>query len=133
MITEPTRITSTSSSLIDHIFTNVSDLISESGVIPEGFSDHLVTFSSRSCAKEVFSGQNVRFVRSFKDYSKASFTAALSRISWSSVLNSADIDFCLLEFNRLFCSVIDTVAPLREIRVRNKLNPWMNSHIFSGI
>ena len=132
LITEPTRITSTSSSLIDHIFTNVGELISESGVIPEGFSDHLVTFSSRSCAKDVFSSQNVKFVRCFKNYSKASFTAALSRINWSSVLNSVDVDFCLLEFNRLFRSVIDTVAPLREIRVWNKLNPGWIPIFFRG-
>ena len=57
----------------------------------------------------------------------------LREIDWSKILSSADVDFCLNEFNRLFRSVIDVVAPLREVRVRNKMNPWMNSEILSGI
>ena len=133
LITEPTRITPTTSSLIDHIFTNVSELVSESGVILNGFSDHLITFCSRSCTKDVFSGSNTRFVRCYKSYSKFSFLAELRKIDWSSILTSTDVNYCLSEFNRLFRSAIDSVAPLREIRVRNKMNPWMNSEILSSI
>ena len=72
LVTEPTRITPTSSSLIDHILTNVSDMIVESGVILNGFSDHLITYCSRRCSKDVAFGSNIRMMRSFKNYSKFS-------------------------------------------------------------
>ena len=41
--------------------------------------------------------------------------------------------FAVSEFNRLFKAAIDKVAPYREVRVRSKGNPWMNSHILSLI
>ena len=92
-----------------------------------------MTYCSRRCPKDVFTGSNTRFVRSYRSYSKFSFLAELRKLDWSSILASADVNFCLNEFNSLFRSAIDIVAPLREVRVRNKVNPWMNSEILSGI
>ena len=40
LIQQPTRITSTSSSLIDHVLTNANDKISQSGILDIGLSDH---------------------------------------------------------------------------------------------
>ena len=133
LVAEPTRITPTSSSLIDHILTNVSEMVSESGVILNGFSDHLITFCSRRCTKEVASGSNIRQIRSYKNYSQVSFLTVLRRIDWSSILSSRDVNYCLSEFNSLFRSAIDSVAPLRDVRVRDKINPWMNGEILSSI
>ena len=47
LITEPTRITPSSSSLIDLIFTNQPDLISFSGVSHVGISDHSLIYAFR--------------------------------------------------------------------------------------
>ena len=44
LIKLPTRITETSQSLIDLIFTNVQHKIKEQRVIPIGLSDHLLTY-----------------------------------------------------------------------------------------
>ena len=112
LIAEPTRITPTTSSLIDHVCTNVVDLIVDSGVIPSGFSDHLITFCSRRVGKESGSNSNVRYVRSFKNYSRFTFLNELKKVDWSSILSSADVNYCLQEFNRLFRQAIDSVAPL---------------------
>ena len=68
-----------------------------------------------------------------KFYSKHSFLNELSRLNWSSILSSSDVNYCVLEFARLFTSALDKVAPLREIRVKSKPNPWMNSTILAGI
>ena len=68
-----------------------------------------------------------------KSYSKVSFIMELSKIDWSSVLSSANVNYCVAEFSRLFKEAIDKVAPYKEIRVRNKQSPWMNAHILSGI
>ena len=133
MVSEPTRVTLTTASIIDHIFTNVSDLISCSGVLSSGFSDHLITFCTRQLTRQVSSGCVTKMVRSFKDYSKEVFVSRLSQVDWSSVFFAADVDSCLSEFSRIFLSVVELVAPLKEVRVRAKSNPWMNSHILAEI
>ena len=52
LIESPTRITSTSSSLIDHILTNAIDKISNSGIINIGVSDHQLIFFTRKLNRE---------------------------------------------------------------------------------
>ena len=47
LITEPTRVTPSSSSLIDLIFTNHPDLVSFSGVTHVGISDHSLVYAFR--------------------------------------------------------------------------------------
>ena len=47
LMDEPTRITMTTSSLIDHIVTNTPEDISDSGVIHTGISDHSLIFAIR--------------------------------------------------------------------------------------
>ncbi|CAL4069256.1 unnamed protein product [Meganyctiphanes norvegica] len=47
LINKPTRVTSTTESLIDHIYTNNKNKISQSGVIESGISDHFITFCTR--------------------------------------------------------------------------------------
>ena len=102
VITEPTRMTPGSSSLIDHVISNVSDLIQESGVICAGLSDHFVTYCTRNLPKEVLMSSNTKKIRMMRSYSKQSFLNELFKIDWSSILSSADVNFCLNEFSRLF-------------------------------
>ena len=112
---------------------NMSHLVSNIGVLSSCFSDHLVTFWSRRITKDRALSSITKKVRSFKNYSKASFTAALSRVDWSSVVLARDIDHSLSEFHHIFLSVTERVAPLREVRVKAKSNPWMNSIILTSI
>ena len=131
IISQPMRVTSTSISTIDHILTNVGDLIQNSGVLDIAFSDHLVTFCTRHSVKGFSFGPIVRKIWSFRTYSKQIFIAELSKMNWSSVLLADNVDYAIMEFNRLFRSVIDKVAPFRDVRVRNRSSLWMNSRILS--
>ena len=46
IINKPTRIADTSATLLDHVYTNVSQHISSRGILPFEISDHLPTFCS---------------------------------------------------------------------------------------
>ena len=133
VVSEPTRITPTSASIIDHIVTNMGEMIPTRGVMVGGFSDHLITYCTRRMSRQVFSGSLFRRARSLKNYSKEVLVNELSKIDWSAVLRSDDVNFCLAEFRKLFMSAVDKVAPFREIRVKKRSNPWMNAHILAGI
>ena len=47
LINEPTRITENTSSVIDHILCSDVSKVCQSGTIPVGISDHLITFCTR--------------------------------------------------------------------------------------
>ena len=53
IINKPTRVTNKSTSLIDHIYTNNTDKISQAGVIESGISDHFITFCTRKKIKDL--------------------------------------------------------------------------------
>ena len=73
LINTPTRVTNNSSSLIDHIYTNNTDKISQSGVIESGISDHFITFCTRKTFKDTV-GKHTRIrIRSMKNYTKDIF------------------------------------------------------------
>ena len=126
---EPTRITAFSSSMIDHVFTNSVDEVKGSGVIMAGFSDHFLTYVSRGMAKGAITDHNIKQIRSFKQYSREKFNEVLGGIDWSSVLLSTDVNVCLNELSRLFKAAIDTVAPVRDVRVKQKPSPWLSSDL----
>ena len=48
LINEPTRITITTTSLIDHVVTNTPEKISHSGVVHTGISDHSLVYAIRN-------------------------------------------------------------------------------------
>ena len=134
LITEPTRVTLTTASVLDHIFTNSRDKIKRAGVIEFGFSDHLAIYCSRGILRDnTQSGPRIKKVRCYKKYSPYNFQQELNGVDWSAVMSSPNVEFCLREFSRLFLAAIDRVAPFRDVRMKKKTNPWMNDTILSGI
>ena len=66
LIKSATRITSNSSSLIDHILTNAEDKISGSGIIDTSLSDHQLIFCTRKIIKtKCYTHKDIQ-CRSFK-------------------------------------------------------------------
>ena len=90
VITKPTRITSHTATLIDHIYTNASTDQIIPGIVTTDISDHLPTlwFSRRQTA-------GLKPKRFFRDYSNFDSETHLNDIKsadWSSILNDpADI------------------------------------------
>ena len=68
IIQEPTRITSTTSFLLDHILTNAGWKISQKGVIDVGLSDHQLIYCTRKIIRTKANMHNQIWVRSLKKY-----------------------------------------------------------------
>ena len=66
MIKDPTRITSASSTLIDHIVTNTEGKISDCDVIHTGLSDHSLVYGIRTIA--VAKKQNAADLKSLRQW-----------------------------------------------------------------
>ena len=85
LITEPTRITHSSSSIIDLIFTIKPDLVSFSGVSCFGISDHSLVFRKVSIPP---ASKGIKLVnyRQFKHFDSVNFRADILSQPWD-ILN----------------------------------------------
>ncbi|XP_068721569.1 uncharacterized protein [Montipora capricornis] len=91
LITEPTRITETSATLIDLIFTNCPDKVLCSGVRHIGISDHSMVYVYRKLA---INGQskghtNITY-RNFRSFDRDKFRSDVASQDWDHINNSSN-------------------------------------------
>lgn len=134
LIEEPTRVTLSSSTVIDHIICNNEERISQSGVIPTGISDHFITYCTRrSNIKHKVNSQNTVRIRSMKNYTKDILNDKLNSVQWSSLYLCRNVENAWETFRSIFHSILDDIAPFRDMKIRQHTEPWMTSEILDGI
>ena len=82
IIKEATRITCSTSTLLDHILTNSSEKVSQKGVIDAGISDHQLIYCTRKIKRTKHNMHNQIQVRSLKKYSAEIFANALKTVQF---------------------------------------------------
>ena len=133
LIESPTRITETCSSLLDHIITNNSEKICQSGVLDIGLSDHLITFCSRKIIRGQIGKHKTIKIRSLKNYSVHDFLNKLRNVDWSNVKNCSDVNDAWYKFKSIFLKILDEVAPIKHVRIKTRTEPWIDSVILELI
>ena len=128
LITEPTRVTPTSATIIDLILTNRSENISESGVIHLGISDHSLVYLVRKFTPPK-SRKTAREIRNFKNFVESDFIQDISMVPWDMIYQSDNPNICWQIWKSLFLEVLDRHAPLRRKRLRDDPVPWITPHI----
>ena len=123
----PTRITQMSATLIDHIYTNNPDLITEVSVPDLSISDHCPISCSRSIRLPKCEPKTHSYIsfRSFKHFNKAAF---FSHLHWAPftalticlVLNCTDPDKALATWYSVYLTVVSRHAPLKRKRVKHQ-------------
>ena len=115
----PTRVTCNSSSLIDHILTNSTKKIFQSGIIDCGMSDHRLIFCTREVKQAKFNKYNNVFLRSLKHYTVNVFVEELQKINFSNYERFSCIDTTYTGFLNRLMKVVNEIAPSKEIRIKN--------------
>ena len=116
LINEPTRVTRTSATLIDLIFTNKKENIVKSGVIHLGISDHSLIFAVRKFFTPK-SRENVRYVRTFKNFNATDFLNDLSQMPWENVAQYENPNSCWQLWKSFYLQILDRHAPFRCMRI----------------
>ena len=131
LITEPTRITEKSATLIDVIFTNCPDKVSCSGVRHIGISDHSIVFAYRKLTiNGLDKGHTSICYRNFRNFDRDKFRNDVATQDWDCVNNfSHDPNRMWLEWKGLFSTTIDKHATPRTARVRARGSPWITSEL----
>ena len=128
LILQPTRITPSSKSLIDLLFTNSCHRVVDCGVINLTLSDHSLIFCVLKSACPKAPGRSIQY-RAYKNYSKANFVNELKEINWETVENDPDINAAVNKWNALFTKTANHHAPLKQTRLKGVSHPWMNSQL----
>ena len=132
LISNPTRVTQTSETLIDHIYTNTPSLVSFTSVSQLSVSDHF-PITCMVNAKVTKSHKHMHTTisyRSFKNFNKAAFLHDLGLLPFDDVFNYSDPNQALDLWYKYFFSVLDLHAPVRQRRVKHpQLPQWLTSEI----
>ena len=119
LITQPPRVTETSKSLIDVIFTSNPAIIVDSGIVETHISDHFLVFAALNLRMPKPLAAYV-VARSYKYYDPQSFLSDLNKIPWYENILSADVNEKLHHFNKAFFRVLDNHAPIKKIKIKHR-------------
>ena len=118
LISTPTRVTKNSSSILDHILTNSTDRVSQSGVIDTGLSDHQLIYCTRKITRTKFNSHKNITIRSLKNYSQDVYLEELNKINFPDYSKFTDINDAYSDFIGKVSLTIDKIAPMKEIRIK---------------
>ena len=129
LINEPTRVTDTTSTLIDLIYTNYPEKVASSGVCHVSISDHSLIFAYRKLSIGVASKRhNTIKYWSFKNFSRDYFRSDIASENWDASDNFKKKNYMWREWKIKFLNVVDTHASLWTKRVRLRA-PLSNFHL----
>ena len=125
LIDKPTRVTMTTSSLIDHIVTNTPETISDSGVIHTGISDHSLVFAIRKIYVVKKDEHSIE-IRKMKNFNENKFISELMQQHWEYIYCCAEDPNDMWEILKsIFLEMLDKHAPLQHKKLRSKKVPWI--------
>lgn len=132
LINSPTRVTHSTSSLLDHIYTNNPEKVIESNILDVSVSDHnpIACTLSYKLPKPDPKGHTYVSYRSFKHFDKDAFLLDLQLTHFNVIFDLTDADMALEVWYRLFLSVLNKHAPIKTRRVKSPtLPPWLTAEI----
>ena len=121
LINIPTRFADNcKSSLLDHIYTNLTNKNNQSGVCIFEISDHLPIFFIAKNVK-CFSNKRTKFIRSLKNFNSENFVIDLqNKLSTIGAEVEANVNQDVANLTTMFNSVLDKHAPKRLMSRKEK-------------
>ena len=133
LVNRPTRVTDSSATIIDNIFTNTVHMdICITGILPTDITDHFPVFHlvNHHIAEKQQPEQH-RTYRVLNEESISKCTSILEHTCWDSVMNSAEPQTAYNNFIEIFDKIINDNIPLKNSKLDNKRDqkPWITRHL----
>ena len=133
IVERPTRATRTSKTLIDHIITNHSQRVTNTGIIPCSIvSDHDVIYTCVNLRPPWFH-PCYKFIRDFRNFNEDMFKEDFSTLPLSVIYYLDDPDEQLETLNTLISECLETHAPLRKVRATRPPAPCMKDPLIEEL
>ena len=68
-----------------------------------------------------------------KNYTKEKFCSKLSKLDWSMVTKYSNIELSWENFKTIFLKTIDTISPMKDVRLKQRSQPWFDGDILNSI
>ena len=133
IIQEPTRVTSSTSSLLDHILTNSGWKVSQKGVIDVGLSDNQLIYCTRKIVRAKTNVHNQIRVRFLKNYTQEILLEELRKINFPDYSIFSNVNIAYKDLVEKILSVVDKIAPFKVLRVKNNTQEWFDSEVAEAI
>lgn len=132
-ISEPTRITSSSATLIDHILATPCTVV-HSVYQSVGFSDHMVQFVDVNLSV-VCPRPTTIFVRSFRNCDWAAVRESLASVPWQVMSTFDEIEDMWYFFKTSLYDILDEYAPVKSVVSKFSRRPtlWMTPELLKAI
>ena len=134
-VSEATRVTSDSRTLIDHVYSNCPENVNSLQVPKIGLSDHFPVFFTRKMHIQPPKKNHFTIsYRSFKNFDEERFIEDLQSVPWDTIKLFDDTDDIMEAWLDLFLQVVDKHVPVKQHRVKHKTQPqWMSPEILDAI
>ena len=130
LINRPTRVTTSSATLIDNIFTNcVFDTSLKNGMIKTSITDHFAIFAAIKLSNEKTKNQKIKIKKRFlSDKNKESFKQDLQKINWEELNILICTNTLCKHFIKIRPSIYDQNFPVleTEVKLKDLQTPWMS-------
>ena len=136
LVQNPTRVTNSTETIIDHVYSNMPDNITHISVPFYAISDHYPVCVTRKITNFNGKGPVHKFIsyRETKSFNEANFIYDLESQPWSIMSIFDNASDALDYFTNLFNSVLNKHAPKKKRRVKRSKQPnWINPEILSAI
>ena len=127
LIRENTRITDSSSTCIDLLFTDLPDVL-ESGVINYNISDHLPVFLvKKKIRNKIIKKETVG--RSYLHYDREVFLRLLENSDWRAFEETDNPDCLWNIFLDAVSNALDRICPIKKLTVVDKRPEWLSNEL----
>lgn len=110
--------------------TSDADKLTQSGVFPFGGSDHCGIFCTRKVSRgQHYNKHHTCKIRCMKNYNVDVFIDKIRSQDWFQVINCENVNKAWSNFKTILLDVIDSVAPVKEIRLKQGTKSWFNGEI----
>jgi len=136
LVTRPTRITEYSATLIDHIYTNVSQVIESSplsGILYCCMSDHLPVFCLHRGANFTSKKKETITMRLVNERTINKLKSSLNEQNWRVVTGETTMENAYLSFHDVFTKCYNDCIPIVTKHIHVKQRPWITEGIIHSI
>lgn len=129
LISQPTRITEHSSTLIDLIITSNKNIVTDLNVLRmDGISDHMMV----DCCLNIKKGKQCQILHTYRNFSKFNldnFLNDLYCIEWSRIYMYDNVEDMIEFWNRSLIYLFNIHAPFKTVRISKPPAPWLSDNL----
>lgn len=129
LVNEPTRVTSTTSTLIDALITSTPSLFKKAGVINITFSDHYRIYGIMHGSATRPNKHQTITTCPWNVVKINDFITDLKQAPWSLIDAFTDVDDMCSAWESQIKSLIDHHFPLKKKCIRKQTHPWLDSTV----